>query len=427
MLGVLFFSFVALMFFGMPIAFSMGFSTLLAILYSGKDIFLILPAKLFSGVDSFALMAIPFFMLAGNLMEGGGVSARLIKFANSLVGFMKGGLAYVAVVAECVFSGVSGSAAADTSAIGSLLIPSMVKKGYNPGWVSCLIGAAGTIGPLIPPSLLVIIYSSMTGLSVAALFLAGIVPGLLVAAALMVLSWLYVKKHPNVATTDVKFSFKKIVDSFLDAWLALLLPVIIVGGILTGVFTATEAAAISVVIALFIGLFVYRELKLRDIWRILAESAKSTAVLMMVVGMAATFAWVLGVQKFPTLAVEFLTQLTSNPNVIMLLVIVFLLIVGCFVETVAALVILIPVLHPIAMQYGFHPIHWAMFVIYTTLIGSITPPVGMLLFIAAGIAKVQMKEVLRYVTPFIIALVVVGFLIAYVPWFTMVIPNFFNL
>lgn len=424
-LTVLFVTFLVLLVIGMPIGFSMGLSALFAILSSGKSILLIVPAKLFGGLDSFTLMAIPLFILAGKLMEEGGVSERLVKFANSLVGSMKGGLSYVSVVSSVIFAGISGSASADTSAIGAILIPSMIKKGYKKGFVACLIASAGTIGPVIPPSLLMIIYSSITGLSIATLFLAGILPGLLMAASLIVISYFYSIRHPESAG-DTKFSFVNLWKSFKESILALLLPIVIVGGIISGIFTATEAAAVSVVLALVIGLFVYRKITFKDLWRILAESAKSSAVLMIIVGMAALFAWILGIQQFPKLAVDFLLSLSANPAVIMLLVIAFLLIVGCFVETIAALVILIPVLHPIAMQFGFNPIHFAMVVIITALIGAVTPPVGILLFISSGMAKVEMKEVLKHVLPFIVCLIAVVLLVAYVPWFTTVISKVFQ-
>ncbi len=422
MLAVMFITFLVFLVFGMPIGFSMGFSALLAILTSGKDIMLIIPAKLFGGVDSFTLMAIPLFILAGKLMEEGGVSVRLVKFANSLVGAFKGGLAYVSVVSSVIFAGISGSASADTSAIGSILIPSMIRENYKKGFVACLIASAGTIGPVIPPSLLMIIYSSITGLSIATLFLAGIVPGLLMAASLLVISYFYARKHPETVT-EKKFSVRELFQSLKDAIIALSLPVIIVGGIITGVFTATEAAAVSVFLALIIGLFIYREVSIKDCWRILAEAAKSSASLMMIVGMAAVFGWVLGIEQFPKIAVNFLVSLTDSPSVIVLLVVIFMLIVGCFVETIAALVILIPVLHPIALQFGFDPVHFAMVVVITALIGAVTPPVGILLFISAGMAEVKMKEVLKFVVPFIATLIVVVLLVAYVPWFTLVIPN----
>jgi len=425
MLSTLFISFLGFLSIGMPIGFAMGFSALLAIVSGGKDIFLVIPAKIFGGVDSFTLMAIPLFILAGKLMEEGGVSERLINFANSLVGSFKGGLSSVAVVSSVIFAGISGSASADTSAIGAIIIPPMIQKGYEKGWVVSLIASAGTIGPVIPPSLLMIIYSSVTGLSIATLFLAGFIPGLMMAGSLLFLCYIYAVKHPETSS-GTTFSFRLLWKSFKDSFLALLLPVIIIGGILSGVFTATEAAAVSVVFAQCIGLFVYREISPGDVWRILAEAAKSSASLMIIVGMASAFAWILGIEQMPKIATQFLVSLTTSPAVIMLLMIVFLLIVGCFVETIAALVILIPVLHPIALQYGFDPVHFAMVVVITALIGAVTPPVGVLLFIAAGMAKVSMRDVLRHVTPFIVSLIIVVLLIAYVPWFTLVIPNLFK-
>ncbi len=422
MLFFLFVTFLILLFFGMPIGFAMGFSAVIAIISSGRDILLIVPAKLFAGVDSFTLMAIPLFILAGKIMEEGGVSTRLVQFANSLVGAFKGGLAYVSVISSIIFAGISGSASADTSAIGSILIPSMIREKYEKGFVACLIASAGTIGPVIPPSLLMIIYSSITGLSIATLFLAGIIPGLIMGASLLVISYFYARKHPETVT-DKRFSIRDLLKSFKEAVVALLLPVIIVGGIISGVFTATEAAAVSVFLALIIGLFIYKEISVKDCWRIFAEAAKSSATLMIIVGMAAVFGWVLGVEQFPKIAVNSLVTLTSNPSIVLLLVIVFMLLVGCFVETIAALVIFIPVLHPIALQFGFDPVHFAMVVLITALIGAVTPPVGILLFISAGMAEVKMKNVFKFVVPFIATLIIVDLLVAYVPWFTLVIPN----
>ena len=424
MLTILAIAFIFCLLLGVPIAFSMGAASLLSLLLASPKSLIIVPSRLFGGLDSFPLMAVPFFILAGKLMEEGDVSTRLVNLASALVGFLKGGLAMVSVIASVIFAGISGSAAADTSAMGSLLIPSMVKQGYKKGFVACLFASSGTIGPVIPPSLLMIIYSSVTGLSVASLFLAGFLPGILMAIGLLVICYLYALKYPEHGER-MKSSWTKIVKSFKEASLALLMPVIIIGGIISGVFTATESAAVAVVFAFILGTVIYKKITFAQCWRILAESAQTTAVLMMMVSMATLFGWILGIKQFPKLAVDFLLTISSNPPVVLFLIILFLLAVGCFIETIAAMIILIPVLHPVCLQFGFDPIHFAIVVIITLLIGAVTPPVGILLFLSCGMTKIELSEALKYVTPFIVCLIVVALIVAYFPGFVLLVPKFF--
>ena len=423
MLTVLLLVFLACLFLGVPVVFSMGASAFSAFLNSAKFPLTIIPARLFGGLDSFPLMAVPYFILAGKFMEEGGVSQRLVNFSHALVGFLKGGLGMVAVVASMIFAGISGSAAADTSAIGSILIPSLVRKGYKKGFVACLISSAGTIGPVIPPSLMMIIYSSITGLSVATLFLGGFLPGIIMGIVLMILCYLYALRHPTGQEERLKLSIREIWRTFKQAWIALIMPVIIIGGIIFGVFTPTEAGAIAVVIAFVVGAFIYKEIDLKKCWKILISSAKTSAVVLLIVGMATLFGWILAINKFPQLSIAFLTNISKNPNVIMLIIIGFLLIVGCFVETVAALIIFTPFLYPICSQFGYDPIHFALVVIMTLLIGQVTPPLGILLFLSSAMTDVKIRESLKFIAPFILMLTIAVLCVAYVPDFVLIIPK----
>lgn len=422
MLAALFIAFLIFLIAGVPIAFSMGLASAASLFVGMPNGMITIPSKIFGGVDSFSLMAVPFFILAGNLMDASGVSKRLIRFAELLVGFVQGGVAMVAVVASVIFAGISGSASADTAALGAIMIPSMTEQKYEKGFSACLIAAAGTIGPVIPPSLLMILYSSATGISVGTLFMAGILPGLLMAACLMVICYRYARKHPEVSKEKTeRVSFKEGIKITLEALPAIFMPVIIIGGILLGIFTATEAAAVACIYAIVIGL-IMRELSLKKIWATLAESAKTASALMLIVGVATLLGWILSKEQFPVKAAGFMVSLTDSKVVITLLIIVFLLLIGCFLETIAALIILVPVLYPIGVSFGFDPVHFAMLIVVTLLIGSITPPVGILLYISSGMAKISFSESLKYVTPFILALLVATLLVAFIPQITLIIP-----
>jgi tripartite ATP-independent transporter DctM subunit len=299
----------------------------------------------------------------------------------------------------------------------------LVRKGYKKGFVACLISSAGTIGPVIPPSLMMIIYSSITGLSVATLFLGGFLPGIIMGIVLMILCYLYALRHPTGQEERLKLSIREIWRTFKQAWIALIMPVIIIGGIIFGVFTPTEAGAIAVMIAFVVGAFIYKEIDLKKCWKILISSAKTSAVVLLIVGMATLFGWILAINKFPQLSIAFLTNISKNPNVIMLIIIGFLLIVGCFVETVAALIIFTPFLYPICSQFGYDPIHFALVVIMTLLIGQVTPPLGILLFLSSAMTDVKIRESLKFIAPFIIMLTIAVLCVAYVPDFVLIIPK----
>jgi C4-dicarboxylate transporter DctM subunit len=410
-----------LMVVGMPVALAMGLSAFVVVLLKGDINPIVMAQRMFVGVDSLPLLAIPYFILAGGLMEMGGISLRLVRFASTLVGHVRGGLGMVTVVASMIFAGISGSAAADTSAIGSIMMPAMIRRGYKRGFVVVLQASAGTIGPIIPPSILMIIYGSMTGLSVGRLFMAGLIPGILIGVSLMTLTYYYARRDNYEGETRATWG-----ETAKAAWQALpamALPIVIIGGILGGIFTATEAGVTAVVYALIVGFFVYRELKLRDLPRILANAAMTSFGLLFIVANAAMFGWVLAREEFPRLTVGFLTSLTQDPHVILLLVILFLLLVGCFVETISAMIILVPMLFATGAAYRLDPIHFATMIVILLLIGTITPPVGILLYLTCAMTKTPISEALKYIMPFVIAMLAVVLLVAYLPPLSLFVPH----
>jgi len=421
MIVTLFVLVTLLMTVGMPVALSMGLSAMTVVLLKGETNPLVMAQRMFVGVDSLPLLAIPYFILAGGLMEAGGISVRLVRFASAIVGHIRGGLGMVTVVASMIFAGISGSAAADTSAIGSIMMPAMIRKGYKRGFVVVVQASAGTIGPIIPPSILMIIYGSMTGLSVGRLFLAGFIPGVLVGLSLMILTYYYARRDGYEGEPRATWG-----ETWRAAWEALpamALPLVIIGGILGGVFTATEAGVTAVVYGLLVGFFVYRELRVRDLPRVFANAAMTSFGLLFIVANAAMFGWVLAREEFPRLTVGFLSSLTTSPQMILLLVIAFLLLVGCFVETISAMIILVPMLFATGAAYHIDPIHFATVIVILLLIGTITPPVGILLYLTCAMTETPISESLRYIMPFVISMLAVVVLVAYLPQLCLFVPN----
>jgi C4-dicarboxylate transporter DctM subunit len=423
MLITAFVLFFIMLLLGVPIAFAMGLGSALALVITSDVSILLVGQRLFSGVNSFSLMAIPFFMLAGEFMDKGGISKRLVRFSQSLVGHITGGLGMVDIVTSVIFAGVSGSAAADTAAVGSILIPSMKKKGYPKGLAAVIQATAGSLGPIIPPSLTMIIYCSLTGISIGELFLSGIVPGLLIGAGVLVITYLYARKKG--IRGEKRATFNEFVDSAKDAALALVMPVIIIGGIVGGIFTATEAGAVAVVYAFIIGFFVYKEFKLKDVPKIIIDAAGTTSMAMLIIAGAAIFSWLVAYSKFPAHVVGFLTSLTANPYLIMILLIGFLLVVGMFIETIAATIIVAPILMPVAAQYGIDPIQFALVMVITLVYAGVTPPVGGVLFITMGIAEAKMKDTLVYLAPYLLVVFAVLLLLVFFPKVSLFIPHIF--
>ena len=421
---VLWGSFLSLVLARVPIVYAMGIAGGLTLMLDGLPLTLLIQ-RMMAQIDSFALLAVPFFILTGSVMEAGGISARLVRLASALVGRFRGGLGAVCITSTTVFSGISGSSAADASAIGSVLLPAMIRRGYSRAYAAALQAAAAVNGPIIPPSVLMIVYASIANVSVGAMFVGGAVPGAIVAIALIAGNWWWARKNGDLIEPPPAKG--EIAEAFYDAIWALIVPVIILGGILAGVFTATEAGVVAVVYSFVVSIFVYRELKLRDVQKVVLAAVVTTAQVMIIVAAAAIFGWLLAAQGFPAMAADALTSLTSSPTIAILLVIVVLLIIGCVMEILAAAIVLVPVLSPIAEHYGFHEVHFAVVMVIAMAIGSITPPVGVTLYICLGIAKTTIAEVNRYIWYFVAIILVALLIVTFVPETVLWLPRVFSL
>ena len=404
-------AFLILVISGVRIAYAMGVTAVVALLI------LDIPASAFltrsvASINSFSLLAIPFFVIAGDLLTAGGISRRIIGLAESFFGWMRGGLGVVNVGSSVLFAGVSGSAAADTAAVGGVLIPEMKRAGYRPGFAAAVTAVSSTLGPIIPPSLLMIIYGGITGVSIGSLFLAGILPGLFLGAMLMVMAWRIGRKQAPAVTT---LSIRNIIAAARAGILGIFIPIIIIGGILFGFFTATEAGVIVLAYSYIVAKIIYRDLSHREFIAVMIRSSVLSGVLMLIVAMAASFAWILAYANTPKAMVDVLTSLSNDPTVVMLLVVVLLLIVGMFVETIAAMIITVPVLFPLGEEMGFNPLHFALVIMMTLLIGTVTPPLGVLLYVAAGIGKVSVAQAIKESIPFVCVMIATVVVVALVP------------
>jgi C4-dicarboxylate transporter DctM subunit len=423
MLWILGISFVTFLILGIPIAFVLGLTSFVALLYSGNIPLLLMPKEMFSGTDSFPLLAVPFFMLAGNLMNAGGITRRLIHFCNILLGYVRGGLAMVNIVASMFFAGITGAAAADASAIGSILIPAMTEEKYDRDFSAAVTAAASTMGPIIPPSIPMIILGAIAELSVGALFLAGVIPGVMIGISLLGVAYVISRKR-NYPKEKVK-SVKDFFIGLKDALLALLMPAIIMGGILGGIFTPTEAAVVAVVYAFIVSFFIYREIRWKDLPKVLIDSVVTTSILMLVIANSAIFGWILANQQVPQAVAQIFLSVSNNKWVILLLLNIFLLFVGTFMETTASLIILTPILFPLAIKVGIDPIHFGLVMVLNLVIGLITPPLGVCLFIACSIAKITLEQIVKAILPFLIAAIAVLFIVTYIPELSLWIPRMF--
>ncbi|WP_227937146.1 TRAP transporter large permease [Alkalihalobacillus deserti] len=417
---VLFVSFILLIFLGVPIAFSLGISSVIYLLMA--DISLsIIPQRMFGGLNSFVLLCIPGFILAGSLMNAGGITERIIQFTNNIVGHIRGGLGLANVGSSMGFAGISGTALADTASIGSVLIPAMKKQGYDADFSAAVTSSSSTIGPIIPPSLPLIIVGTLASVSIGDLFLAGAIPGVLLGIGLMIAVYIISVKRKYPKGEKQKLSV--IGKSFMDAFWALMMTVVIMYGILGGYFTPTEASIVAVVYALIVGLFVYRDLKVKAIPAILLESMKSTASIMILVGLANLFGWILVSERIPQLVAETILSISDSKIVVILLIILLLLFVGTFMETIAALVILFPVLLPVATSVGMDPVHFGVVMVLGLIIGLSTPPVGVCLFVASSIGKVSVGKTSVALIPFLAVSILVLLLVAFIPELTLYLPS----
>jgi len=408
---VLFLSFVASLLIGVPIAVCLGFASMVAIMLASNTPLIIGTQTMFKGVDSFPLMAIPFFVLAGNIMSTGGISKRLVDFSMLIVGKITGGLSIVAIFASMIFAAISGSSPATTAAIGAVMLPSMDKQGYGKGFSAATVAAAGTVGQVIPPSVPMVIFGVLANASISKMFLAGFLPGILMGLVMMFIAFRYANRNniKGVAENAINAS-----EALGGVW-AVLMPVIILGGIYAGIFTPTEAAAVAVFYGLFVGLFVYREMKLSHLPKILVDSACGTAVIMLIMATANYFGWVLTSQRIPQAIATALLSVTSNVYVLLFLFNIILLIAGCFLNPSAAIVLLTPILLPVLTNVGVDPIHIGIIMVVNLAIGQITPPVGSCLYVACNLSGVKIETIIREVAPYIIALIAALFIITYIP------------
>jgi len=415
--------FLTLLALGVPIGVTLGFAGMsgLYLMGSGISLFSMAPLQYFSGLDMFTLMAMPFFILAGELMNSGGITTRLVRFSNILAGNLQGGLAHANIIASVFFAGLTGAAVSDTAAIGTMLIPAMAKDGYDLDFSAAVTAASSIIGPTIPPSNMMVLYGSLMNVSIAGLFAAGFIPGLLLAGMLMVMS-AYIS-HKRGYPRGKKTTIKEKIVGIKDAIIPLLMPVIILGGILSGLFTPTEAAAVAVLYAVIIGFFVLKTVKVKDVPPMLIKTARITGVVFLIIGAASILSWVLAINQIPEAIAKFLLATTGNPQLILLMILILMLIVGMFMDIAAALIILGPILHPIAVNIGMDPIHFGMIMVLSLNIALMTPPVGACLFVACSISKLSLAQLSKAIWPFIIVEVVTLFIVAYVPAISLTLPR----
>jgi tripartite ATP-independent transporter DctM subunit len=427
MLTALFALLLVLITLGVPILLVMGVVGLAGILATPTLVPALFPQKMFAMLDNFSLLALPYFILAGELISAGGISKKLVEFAETVVGHWRGGLGHASVVSSMVFAGVSGSSVADTSAIGSILVPAMKDHGYKPGFAAALVACAGTIGAIIPPSMTMIVYGSMANVSIGGLFLGGIVPGILIGLGLMVVIKLYSLNvaFPELRRTSGAFDVRRVAKAAVNVWPALIAPVLVVGGILTGAFTATEAGVVACFYGFFVGFFIYRKLKLRDLPNIFIRAGVTTAMVSGIIGVAGAFGWLLSYLNFNDIVLSGIMGITGSKLGVMLLLMAVMLILTMFVDSMAVLIILIPVAVVIGRNFGIDEFQLGLMMVMATQIGSTTPPVAVLLFVATSIAGCRYSETIRYCWTFIIAEVVVLLAVVFIPDLASWIPHYF--
>ena len=418
------FSFFALIAINVPVAFAFGIATLAALVTHPTLPLNSIVTRMFVGVDLFTLLAVPFFILAGELMNASGITNRIVDFSRTLVGHIRGGLAHVNIVSNMLFSGISGSATADASALGSIMIPAMIRNGFHKDYAVAVNAAASSMGPIIPPSIMLVIYGSIANVSISELFLGGIIPGLLIAVSLLVVAYVIAVQRGYPAERRAKL--EEVWRAGRSALVALTMPVVILGGMFTGIFTATEAGAVAVAYALIVGLFVYRTIKVSQLLHIFTDAAVMTAAAMLVIATSTGFAWLLAWDGFGSTIMNGLLSISTHPVVVLVLIIIALQIVGLFVDGIPVLVIMTPVLLPVILNLGIDPVHFGIIIVMSTVIGSVTPPVGVLIFIGCSIARATLSEVFWVLWPFCFALFAVLLAVAFYPPLVLAIPQFFR-
>jgi tripartite ATP-independent transporter DctM subunit len=422
-----FWFFVLLLALGTPVVFALLIGPGLSLLLDAETrYFAALLARFYNGIDSFPLLAVPFFILAGELMNSGGITAAIVRFAQSLVGHVRGGLAQVNILSSMLFAGISGSAVADASAIGKMLIPSMERSGYTRAFAAAVTSAAAVIGPIIPPSGIMVLYGFVMNVSVGALFAAGVVPGILMGLGLMATTRLLVRRY-NLPAAERKANWRERGQALKGAYLALLMPVILLGGMLSGIFTATEAAAVAVGYALIVTTGVLRSVNAAELRKIFVSAAQQSGVILLLVGAAVTLGWLVTVSGMAASIAERMVSITDNPLLLLLLVNLLLFFVGMFLDAGPAILILGPILAPIFTQLGVDPVHFALIMCVNLSVGLATPPMGLVLFVTSSVSGERVENIVRAIVPFLAIEVLVIFLITYFPALTLTLPRWLGL
>ena len=426
MTNLLFLIFFVLLLIGVPVGISIGVASLIAVALEGIPM-LIIPQKMFISMNSFTLLAIPFFMLTGVIMERSGITSRLVNFADSILGWLKGGMGYVSVMSGMLMGGISGSAPADTAALSSVMIPTMKKMGFPARFAAALQAASGSIGIIIPPSVPMVVLGGITGISVGSLFLGGILPGIAIGVLLMAISGYICTVKGYGEESRRKFSVTYFLTSLRKVILPMMAPIIIVGGILSGAFTPTESSVIAVVYTLILGLFIYRSIKVTDLMDIFVEAIMSSSSVLLIVSASSLFSWILTRNNFPQSMSEFLMGISDNRIFILLVINLIFFVGGMVIEGLALMIMFVPILLPVALSVGINPLVFGIMVVINIAIGTLTPPVGVCLFVACSSSGVKLDEASKSVIPFMIALIMIMVLVIIFPQLVTFIPEAFNL
>lgn len=421
---IMFILFIGLLLSGLPIFAAIGLSSVSYILTSGDVPLTLIPQKIFVTADSFSLLAIPLFMMAGELMNSGGITRSILNFCTKLVGHIRGGLAHISILACMIFAGMCGSCTAAAASVGSMMLPALHDDGYEDDFSGAVIASAAVLGPVIPPSIIMVIYASISGDSVAKLFMGGLVPGVIIGALLMVVAYVISVKRGYKAKYTKMAPLHEILSAFLHSLPALLLPIVIIAGIMTGLFTATEAGAIAVAYSFGLGLAT-RELKLKDLEGVLVRAAKSSANVLLLMGTGATLGWILTKNQVPQTMTKFLLGITENPALLMMIIIAFVLFLGCFLTDATIVPILTPLLLPVIQSIGYDPIAFGVILCTISVVGNLTPPVGGLLFVVSGVGNIPVGKIATAVLPFLFTIVGVLVFCAFFPSVISFIPNLF--
>jgi C4-dicarboxylate transporter DctM subunit len=426
-IAILLGGFFLLLALNVPVAFSMVLACIAALWWQGSIPILTVTMKLYSGIDTFPFLAIPLFILAGGLMEQGGIAARLVRLATNMVGHIRGGLSFVVVVSEIFFSGISGSSVADASAIGSLLLPSMVRSGYTAAQATAVVAAATGMGMMIPPCLNMVVLGAVANISIAGLFMGGFLPGFLMALTLMVVIYIQSIRGTLPGATSAKPSMREVLVSIKESVIPLMTPVIIFGGIFGGIFTATEAAAVATVYAFIVSFFIYKEIGTKELYKILVDTAVMTGVVSLLVGAATGFSWILATHQVPRAVGELITAIGGGQYMFLLLTIVVIFVFGMILDGLPAILIFYPILMPIAASLNVHPLHYGVLVIAVVGISIVAPPIGLCLVILCSLAKIKLTDTIGPLIPYISILIADLVIIAFWPWLVLILPQIFKL